>query len=390
MNILMLHNRYRIAGGEDVSTHEQVALLRAGGHTVELFEDSNDRIGDIGRARTAVRSAWSSEAHAEVTRRLSEDDFDVLHVQNLFPLHSPSVLYAAHAQGVPTVMSLRNFRLVCPQGMLFRDGGICMDCVGRPVAWPAIKYQCYRGSATGTAVVATSTAAHRAAGTWRNAVDLFVTPSKFAAGVFIAGGLEPDHIEVAPNFVHPDPGPGDGSGDYVLYAGRLATEKGVLLMLDAWRQHLAHIPLKIIGGGSLKPIVNAAAGEIEGIEVLGVRDTAEVSNLMANARFVVCPTVGVETFGRVALEAHARGTPVVASNAGGLTEIVEDGRTGLLFEVGNEHRFIEAVTELWNSPETTRAMRGPARDRYLTTFASAPSLERWEHLYELAAERHGA
>ena len=181
-----------------------------------------------------------------------------------------------------------------------------------------------------------------------------------------------------------------GNGGYVLFAGRLATEKGVRLILDAWHAELSHIPLKIIGGGSLKPEVTASMADIEHVEVLGLREPAEVSDLMANARLVICPTIGVETFGRVALEAHARGTPVVASNTGGLTEIVEHGRTGLLFEVGNQRKFVEAVTELWDSPETTQAMRGPARDRYLTHFASAPSLERWEHLYQLAAERHGA
>lgn len=388
MNILIVHNRYQIPGGEDVSTTQQVALLRSGGHTVDLFEDSNDRIEVIGRARTAIRSVWSTEAHAEVTRRLTEGQFDVMHVQNLFPLHSPSVLYAAHALGVPTVMSLRNFRLVCPQGMLFRGGGICMECIGRPIAWPAIKYRCYRDSAAGSAVVATMTAGHRVAGTWRDAVDLFVAPSEFAAAVFIADGWDPDHIEVAPNFVHPDPGPGTGDGDYVLFAGRLTPEKGVRLILEAWRRELSHIPLRIVGGGAERNAVVAAAEDIDSIEYLGYRSTDEVSDLMAGARFVICPTVGVETFGRVALEAHARGTPVVASNMGGLAEIVERGHTGLLFEVGDHDSFVEAVTELWDAPATTRSMRAPARDRYLSHFASARSLDRWERLYRLAAERH--
>ncbi|MDX2466407.1 MAG: hypothetical protein QNL12_03765, partial [Acidimicrobiia bacterium] len=138
MRILMLHNRYKIPGGEDVSTHMQVDLLRSNGHDVELVEESNDRVDSLGPMRTAVRTFWSTESHRRVSHLLGGGHFDLMHVQNFFPLLSPSVYYAARKYRVPVLQSLRNFRLVCPEGMLFRDGQVCMDCVGRRVAWPAI------------------------------------------------------------------------------------------------------------------------------------------------------------------------------------------------------------------------------------------------------------
>lgn len=387
MKILMLHNRYRIPGGEDVSTEAQMRLLRSAGHTVDLAEDTNERIEEMGRLRTAARSLWSPESHADIGRRLADGGYDVMHVQNFFPLHSPSVFHAARRHGVATVLSLRNFRLVCPQGMLYRDGGVCMDCVFEPVAWPAVRHGCYRGSRTGSAVVATMSAGHGAIGTWGSTVDVHVVPSQFAAAVYAAAGWDPDGIEVVPNFVHPDPGPGPGDGDYVLYAGRLTPEKGVRVLLEAWRTRLRHIPLKIAGGGVLKPDVVAAADEVDGIEVLGVRTNDEISELMGRAAVVVSPTLGIETFGRVAAEAAARGTPVVASDLGGLAEIVVDGVTGRLVPAGDATAFADAVEELWDAPATTGAMRAAARDRYLSHYGSDTAVRDWERVYALAIAR---
>ena len=269
MKILMLHNRYRIRGGEGVSTDATVALLRDAGHTVDLVEEWNDRVTELGMVKTSIRSVWSSEAYHDITERLAEGDYDVMHVQNFFPLHSPSVFHAARAMGVPTVNSLRNFRLLCPQGMLYRDGGVCMDCVGLKAPLPAVRHGCYRDSPAGTAVVGAMAVSHRVAGTWRDAVDVHVTPSRFAASVHVWGGFDPHHIEVVPNFVHPDPTVGTGEGDFVLFAGRLAPEKGIDVLIEAWRTHLSDIPLRIAGTGILEDDVFAIADDLDTVEYVG-------------------------------------------------------------------------------------------------------------------------
>lgn len=384
LRILMLHNRYLTRGGEDVSTESQVDLLRRHGHEVVLVEEDNERVQDLGKVRTAGRSIWSIESYRNVVNLLSRDHFDVVHVQNPFPLLSPSVYYAAQRSGVPVVQSLRNFRFVCPEGMLHRDGAVCTDCVGKSVAWPGIKHRCYRGSMLGSATIAAMSTGHRLAGTWKRKVFRYVTPSDFARQVFISGGWDAGRIEVIPNFIYPDPGPGRGQGGFALFAGRLDPPKGIDTLLDAWRQADIQYPLKIVGDGSLRAQVETAAATSPGIEYLGLVDRAEASELMGQASFVVVPTTGIETFGRVAAEAMARGTPPIVAGHGGLSEIVTDGRTGLVFPPGDASELASRIRQLTDDPERLRGMRVAARATFLERYEGGRVLDAWIDVYKAA------
>jgi glycosyltransferase involved in cell wall biosynthesis len=384
MRILMLHNRYKIPGGEDVSTSMQVELLRSSGHSVELVEETSDRVDTLGASRTAVRAIWSQESYKRVSALLERSRFDVMHVQNFFPLFSPSVYYAARRHGVPVVQSLRNFRLICPEGMLYRDGQVCTECVGRRFASPGVKYGCYRGSRSGTSVVATMSATHRLAGSWRNLVSVYVTPSRFAAEMYVEGGWEPNSIVTIPNFVHPDPGVGSGTGAHALFVGRLAPPKGLETMLAAWRQDKVNFPLKIAGDGPLRHIVEREADQNPLITYLGPVTPVEASDLMGSATFVVVPTVGIETFGRVAAEALAKGTPGVVSDAGGLKEIIDEGSTGWLIPPGDSDRLADRVAWISDHEDDVSEMRPRARASFLDRFSSDQAIEHWISVYERA------
>ncbi len=381
LRILMVHNRYKAAGGEDASTDAQVELLRAAGHEVVLLEDSNQRIDELGTVRTAARSIWSPEAKRRIESVLAKGDFDVMHVQNLFPLFSPSVYYAASHHDVPVVQSLRNFRALCPEGMLFRDGNVCTDCVGKRIAWPGITNRCYRGSAAGSSAVAVMSTSHRAAGTWSKRVARYVTPSKYAKGIYVDGGWDPNQIEVIPNFVFPDPGPGRGQGGYAIYAGRLAPPKGLETLLEAWRDPDIKLPLKIVGEGPLKGLVRQASAANPLVEYMGEVDAATVSDLVGDAVLAVVPTRGIETFGRVAAESMARGTPTVVAGHGGLAEIVADTRTGLTFPPGDVAELTKAVRILLGDPDRLAAMRTASREEFLRRFAGDCVLSTWVDLY---------
>jgi len=382
MRILMLHNRYKSPGGEDVSTRMQVELLRSNGHTVELVEESNDRVDMLGVSRTAARAVWSPESYNRVDTLLSKDRFDVMHVQNFFPLFSPSVYYAAKRHAVPVVQSLRNFRLICPEGMLFRDGGVCTECVGKRFASPAVRHACYRRSRTGTAVVATMSVVHRIAGTWRNRVSLYVTPSEFAAQMYVESGWDRESISTIPNFVHPDPGDGSGTGGYAIYVGRLAPPKGIETMLAAWNQADLTYPLKIVGDGPLRPIVQRAAAQHPSITYLGHVPPTEAYDLMGDATFVIVPTVGIETFGRVAAEALAKGTPGLVSDLGELREIVDDGNTGWLIQPGDAHHLADRVTWMVEHPDGVTEMRRNARTVFLDRYSSDRAIQHWTSAYQ--------
>jgi len=378
----MLHNRYKNPGGEDVSTRMQVELLRADGHTVELVEESNERVDTLGVARTAARAIWSPESYSRIDALLGEAHFDVMHVQNFFPLFSPSVYYAAKRHTVPVVQSLRNFRLICPEGMLFRDGEVCTDCVGKRFAAPGIRHACYRQSRTGTAVVATMSAAHRIAGTWRDRVSLYVTPSEFATQMYVQGGWNRESISTIPNFVYPDPGVGSGTGGYALFVGRLASPKGIETMLAAWHQAAISYPLKIVGDGPLRPVVERAAAQNPSITYLGHVPPTEVYDLMGDATFLIVPTVGIETFGRVAVEALTKGTPGLVSDLGELGEIVDDGNTGWLVRPGDAQHLADRIVWMVEHRDAVAAMRRRARKGFLDRFSSDRAIEHWTSAYQ--------
>ncbi|MCP4306376.1 MAG: glycosyltransferase family 4 protein [bacterium] len=381
LKILMVHNRYRSVGGEDTSTDSQIALLRAAGHEVVVLEERNERIFELGKLRTATRSVWSTESHGKVDKVLEDGQFDVMHVQNFFPLFSPSIYYAAHRNRVPVVQSLRNFRILCPEAMLYRDGAVCTDCVGKTVAWPSVVHECYRESAAGTAVVAGMSAGHRLLGTWKRRVAHYVTASEITRDIYVRGGWDRDQIDVIPNFVYPDPGAGEGNGGYALYAGRLAPPKGIDALIEAWRVGGIDYPLKIAGTGPLLPDVIDAVAANPLIEYLGVVDGDAVADLMGHATLVVAPTRGIETFGRVVAEAMSRGTPAIVANHGGLSEIVTDGVDGYHFAAGDAGALAERVQLLLSDDERLAAMRVAARREFLARFAGERVLGRWVDLY---------
>ena len=250
MHILSIHNNYQIRGGEDVSREAEESLLKEMGNSVSVYQEHNDRVAAIGAARMAVRTVWSTESYNIVKQKLKNSNCDLIHVQNFFPLISPSVYYAAKSEGVPVVQTLRNYRLLCPNGLFFRDGKVCEDCVGKFVPYPGVMHNCYRENKAASGAVATMITFHRTMRTWTEMVDIYISLTEFARQKFIAGGIPADKIVVKPNFVNPDPGVGEGSGGYALFVGRLSVEKGLDTLLAAWEHLGGKMPLKIVGDGS--------------------------------------------------------------------------------------------------------------------------------------------
>ena len=365
MKILFIHNRYSIEGGEEQSFEAEIRLLRERGHAVDVYEETNERVRELGEARVALRAIWSREAYRELRSRLSRSRYDIVHVQNFFPLISPAAHHAARAEGVRVVQSVRNYRLLCPAATLFRKGRVCEDCLGKAVPWPGILHGCYRESRAGTASVGAMISAHRALRTWRRKVDLFVALTEFVRDKLTAGGLPADRIVVKPNFVHPDPGEGRGAGDYALFVGRLSPEKGLGTLLEAWPRLGGRIELRIAGEGPL-----AGAPPSPGVKWLGRLDQHDIVELMGNARFLVCPSEWYEPFGRVAIEAFARGTPVLASDIGGLAELVEHGRTGRLFRPGDPSDLARQALWMLDHPAELAGMRKAARAEFETRYTA--------------------
>ncbi len=251
MQVLSIHNSYQIRGGEDESREAEQRLLREMGHSVEVYEENNDRLSSLNAIQLACKTVWSKEAYKTVKQLLARQPHDIVHVQNFFPLISPSVYYAAKSMGVPVVQTLRNYRLLCPNAMFFREGRVCEACIGKAIPLPGVLHGCYRESQTASGAVATMLTVHRLMQTWMQKVDLYIALTEFARQKFIQGGFPEDKIVVKPNFVNPDPGIGEGRGGYALYVGRLSVEKGLDTLLAAWEKLGKQLPLKIVGDGPL-------------------------------------------------------------------------------------------------------------------------------------------
>lgn len=382
MRILSVHNSYQIRGGEDESRKTEENLLRSRGHTVDTYEVSNDLITDIPPANLAARTLWSQETYRSVGQLLEAAPYDIVHVQNFFPLISPSVFYAAKSANVPVIQTLRNYRLICPNALFFRDGQVCEDCVGKPIPYPGILHSCYRESKAASAVTAAMIVAHRMINTWKTKIDGYIALTEFAKSKFTQSGFPSEKIHVKSNFVSPDPGVAEGQGGYALYVGRLSVEKGLDTLLEAWEQLDYGMELKIIGDGPLTDLVVAATKKSDRIEWLGRLPVNEVYDLMGNARFLVFPSKWYETFGRVAVEAFAKGTPVIASEIGAIAEIVNSGETGLLFEAGNASDLAEKVKLLVGDTHSSLQMRQRARDEYVSKYTADINYTRLIEIYK--------
>lgn len=386
----MVHNRYLLRGGEDHSTDAELRMLRNAGVDADLFEMDNARVAELGGLRTAARSIWSTEIYDRVRRLVRDKGYDVVHVQNFFPLISPSVYYAARAGGAAVVQSLRNYRLFCVNGLFFRDGRPCTDCVHRSVPWPGVAHACYQGSRAASAVVATMLAAHRVARTWHRAVDLYITATEFAHRKAVEGGLPAERMFVKPNFVDPDPGPGHGNGDYAVFVGRLSAEKGVDTLLSAWREAKPAWRLRVVGDGPLRPLVTAASQRGEPVAWLGQRPLDETYDIVGAASALVFPSRAYETFGRSVVEAFAKGTPVICSDIGTAAELVEDGRTGLHVRAGDARDIAAKVAWLAEHPEALTRMRRAARLEYEAKYTAQRNLDLLLQGYALARRTRSA
>jgi glycosyltransferase involved in cell wall biosynthesis len=387
MKILAVHNRYQRPGGEDQVFMDETALLEARNHRVLRYEVHNDQVEQVNRLTLAKDTVWNTSAYRELGALIRRERPDVVHFHNTLPLVSPAGYYAARAEGVPVIQTLHNYRLLCPVSLFFRDGRVCEDCMGKAVPWPGVVHKCYRGSRAASGVIATMLTVHRAMRTWTEMVDVYVALTEFARKKFIEGGLPAGKIVVKPNFVAPDPGRGQGGGGYALFVGRLAPEKGTGTMLAAWERLGTRIPLKIVGDGPLRDRVVGAATRQSHVEWLGHRPVEEVHALMGKADMLVFPSQWYETFGRVAVEAFAAGTPVIAANIGAVAELVEHGRTGLKFRPGDPEDLVTQVEWALSHPAELQSMREEVRAEFEAKYTAERNYRALMEIYESALER---
>jgi glycosyltransferase involved in cell wall biosynthesis len=386
MRILTVHNNYRLPGGEEQIFAAEAALLEAHGHDVFRYTLDNDDISTVNPFQLAKNTLWNSTVYRDLRSLIRHKQPQVAHFHNTFPLISPAAYYAARDEGVAVIQTLHNYRLLCPNALFFREGRVCEDCLGRVLPLPGIVHGCYRGNRRDSAMVAATISFHTLLGTWTKAVDKFIAISQFAMDKFIQGGLPAEKLVLKPNFLHLPPAPGAGNGGYAVYVGRLSIEKGLGVLLAAWRQLDLQFPLKILGDGPMANVVTQAAQEMPAIEWLGRKPSPEVYDIVGNAAFLVFPSEWYETFGQVAIEAFAKGTPVVASDIGAIPELV-NARSGLLFRPGDPTDLAAKVNLLLAHPQELAQLRLTARAEFESKYTADDNYQQLMAIYQSAIDK---
>jgi len=385
MKILIGHNYYQQPGGEDAVAQSEVDMLRQHGHVVEFVEFYNQHFNDlsaISKIQNVISWDWSQNAYEFIRDRCRVFKPDIAHFHNTFFMMTPSVYFACKAEGVPIVQTLHNFRLLCSNGIFFRQGQVCQECVSHSLN-RGIKYGCYRHSRILTWGVVNMLEKHRARGTWQEEIDLFIALTDFSRARFIEGGLPGEKIFVKPNSIKSDPGARAGMGDYFVYAGRLSEEKGIAVLLEAFK-FLPDQKLIIMGEGPLRVLCEdyIKKGGLQNIRIVGHIDKKDYYEILKKAKALILPSIWYENFPVVIIEAFACGVPVIASRLGSIEQIIVDDLTGLLFNPGDHQDLIQKVRMLSQNNSRAFVWGKEARRTFESKFSSEINYQELVSLYE--------
>lgn len=381
-----VYNRYLNRGGEDdVFENDLRLLLRNGWSVVPVTTRTTVPRGLVASVRFAAETVWSRRWSQRFDAVLRLARPHVVHVVNVFPRISPSILSICRRHGVPVVQMVQNYRFGCPRATFYRRGAVCELCKGRRFPWAGVRYRCYHGSALRTATVGAMTAVHRALGTWRRDVALYVAASAFSGAKLVECGLPAEKVVVRPNFRDPDPGPKTRLGDYALFVGRLSAEKGVPTLLEAIAA-CPRIPFKLVGEGPLLDAARRFSQTPAGgkATVLGRRSNREVIDLMHGARCLVFPSEWYEGLPMTLVEAFACGLPVVVASMGASGEAVEHGVSGVHVPPGDSRALASALLRLWPDEQRLVVLGEGARRAFERSYTPAASYARLLEIYRRA------
>jgi len=382
MRICLVHNRYGSFSGEEAVVEATAHLLSEKGHEVVEFVRSSAEIGQmrLGKARAFFSGIYSWSAKRRMRHLLNKHRPDVVHVHNLYPLVSPSVLGKCRRAGVPVVMTVHNYRLICPNGLHMTAGQVCEKCRGGCEYWCVLR-NC-EGSLPKSIGYALRGWVARKRRMFLDNVTMYAALTEFQRQRLIAEGFPAERIAVIPNMVGGDGYAAEAAGgDYVAYVGRMSPEKGVTHLLSAAKR-LPDIAFKAAGGYDRMPHLPGEAPA--NFEFLGQLGTELLNGFYSQARMLVLPSTCFEGFPMTIAEAMVRGKPVVCSRIGGLPEIVDDGVTGLLFEPGKAADLAEKIRFLWDRPDVCRKMGQTGRKKALREYSPEKYYERLMAVYEKA------
>lgn len=381
MKILIIHTFYRFKGGEDAQVEAEIALLNAAGFEVDLLEFCNPTNSLLAMAYLLMLS-FNVFSYFKTRKKLRSFKPDVVHLHNWHFAASPAVISACHHTKVPIVLSLHNFRLICPSATLFHHGEIFLESLHQKFPWKAIQLGVYRGSTVQTFLLAFAVFVHKQLKTWQK-VSKYIVFSEPMKSVFLESslGLAADKFVIKPNSI-PDSSVTEmvKRGDHFLFIGRLVEEKGIEVILAAFAE--TNLSLHIYGYGPLESKVKAEAAKYPNIQFFGALPSNEVLQSMRNCSALIFPSIWYEGMPVTLIESFSTGTPVIASKLGAMSTMVLDHFNGIHFEAGNKDDLIEKLV-YWDAlpKEEKEEYYLRARAKYEKRYTTQDNLVALESIY---------
>ena len=377
MRILVIHCAYQLKSGEDIVVQEEMKLLKSYDNNVELLTFSNE--GSV--LLKLLQLPFNLSSYAKTIRTIREFQPDVVHIHNLHFAGSASVLYAVKRCNVPMVMTLHNYRLLCPAAILFVDGKLFLDSINQSFPYNAVKKKAFRNSYVLTAWMALSMKLHNMLGTY-HLPDKLIFLTEYAKDVFRQSHLQlhEDSVVVKPNFIYGFPVASLKRGDHFFYVGRLSEDKGTMLLLETFAE--SDLTIQIAGDGPMKDLVQSYSAKHPNIQYLGTVSNQQVHIAMQKASALLFPSIWYEGMPLTIIEAFACYLPVIASNLGAMRSMINDGYNGLHFEPGNKTALTKALYN-WHSLTGTakEVYRNNARTTYERLYSPENNVAQLTSIY---------
>ncbi len=352
--------------------HPENILSPYSDYFIKNIEYSNSNIkGGLSlhqKIQSGLKLIFNTEANKNLERLIKQVHPDLAHMHNIYHQLTPSIITVLKKAGIKMVMTLHDYKLLCPVYNMINRGRICNKCHGSSF-WHTISNRCMDGSLPMSIVLAVEAYWHRWLKSYEK-VDMVVSPSNFLADLVKKYRFKRGNITVIPNGIDTNSyRPFWNDKNYIVYFGRISPEKGVETLLNAYDNiglERRRIGLKIVGQG---PQLDVLREKYKYVDFTGYKKDEELKRIVEEASFVVIPSQWYENCSMSVLEAMAMGKPVIASNIGGLPEQVEDGKTGFLFEMGNVEELSQKIITLAKNKELRQTMGRRARQKAINEYS---------------------
>lgn len=381
MKLLLVHNDYHKHSGEESVVDRMTDLFEKHGHQVIQLRmtTANSRDSFRGQMHVFFSGLHSREGVRRMRRILQQEKPDIINIHNLYPFIGPASLFECRKIGIPVVMTVHNYRLICPTGLFMRDGKPCETCLEAGNEWGCIKYNCEHSFPKSVAYAARNAVA-RLSGAYTQCVDRYACITHFQREKLIQAGFDEQKVTVIPNTTDAPPDYEKTNGQYVAFCGRLSEEKGIDLILKAARQH-PQIEFRLAGTGNTPALLNDLPPNVH---TVGFLTGDELSKFYKNSAFLVMASRWYEGFPMTILEAARYGKATIAPSHGSFPEIIGEGdnATGLLFQPNSADDLAEKISSLWHSPDQIIRLGERAFEKLHREYNSQLIYEKWSHLFE--------